>query len=305
MRRSRVGPESTPPPGGGGRPPRRRRSPSRRSWCWPASRPRGRCSPSRWRSRCRSAGAGACALAAAVRGAHRGAGLGPSRRRRRRPGARASARSSPTGLAVGAGHQAQERDAARMASLSLTDRLTGVHNYAFFADALPRECRRAERYGLPLSLVVLDLDRFKAFNDRYGHDAGNRLLAAVGEAIRDELPRLGHRRALRRGGVRAHRPGAGDGGARGGRADPLRRRPRARARRGRRGGRHDDLGGGGRLPHGSDDDGDPPARAGRQGALPLEGDRPGPGQPVRPRAALGRRVLEGPRALGVGRRAAG
>ncbi|CAN0464416.1 unnamed protein product, partial [Phaeothamnion confervicola] len=67
---------------------------------------------------------------------------------------------------------------------SLTDRLTGVHNYAFFADALPRECRRAERYELSLSLVLLDLDRFKAFNDRYGHDAGNRLLTAVGETIR-------------------------------------------------------------------------------------------------------------------------
>ncbi len=88
-----------------------------------------------------------------------------------------------TGLIVGTGHRAQARDAARIASLSLTDRLTGVHNYAFFEDALPRECRRAARYGQPLSLVLLDLDRFKAFNDRWGHDAGNRLLSAVGDAI--------------------------------------------------------------------------------------------------------------------------
>lgn len=89
-----------------------------------------------------------------------------------------------TAVAVGVGHRAQERAAARIADQSLVDRLTGVHNYAFFEDALPRECLRAERYGLPLSLVLLDLDCFKAFNDRHGHDAGNRLLAAVGEAIR-------------------------------------------------------------------------------------------------------------------------
>ena len=89
-----------------------------------------------------------------------------------------------TGIAVGAGHEAQARTAERIADMSLIDRLTGVHNYAFFADALPRECQRAERYGLSLSLVVLDLDRFKAFNDRWGHDAGNRLLTAVGQAIR-------------------------------------------------------------------------------------------------------------------------
>jgi diguanylate cyclase (GGDEF)-like protein len=88
-----------------------------------------------------------------------------------------------TGLAVGAGHRARTLDVERMVSLSFTDRLTGLHNYAFFADALPRECRRAERYVLPLSLVLMDLDHFKDFNDRHGHDAGNRMLAAVGEAI--------------------------------------------------------------------------------------------------------------------------
>ncbi len=210
-----------------------------------------------------------------------------------------------TGLVVGVGHHAQERDAARMASLSLTDRLTGVHNYAFFADALPRECRRAARYGLPLSLVVLDLDRFKAFNDRFGHDAGNRLLSAVGDAIRDNSRASDI--AARFGGEEFAIiiPGPASEALEAAERIRVGGRPRARARGGRGGGRHDDLGGGRRAAVRQRRRRHPPARARRQGPLPLEGHRPGPGQPVLPRAALGRRVLEGPRALGVGRRAAG
>ena len=133
-----------------------------------------------------------------------------------------------TGLAVGAGYRARTLDVERMASLSFTDRLTGLHNYAFFADALPRECRRAERYVLPLSLVLMDLDRFKDFNDRYGHDAGNRMLAAVGEAIRLQHPRHRHAGALRGRGVRAHRARAVRRGRRGRRARSRRRGPPAR-----------------------------------------------------------------------------
>ena len=86
-------------------------------------------------------------------------------------------------LAVGRRQQLTRRELARVSSASLTDRLTGLYNYGYFSDALARECRRADRYDTPLSLVLLDLDGFKAFNDRHGHEAGNRLLAAVGETI--------------------------------------------------------------------------------------------------------------------------
>jgi diguanylate cyclase (GGDEF)-like protein len=69
---------------------------------------------------------------------------------------------------------------------AFTDRLTGLYRYEYFADALPREIERVRRYGTELSLVVFDLDRFKDFNDRHGHSAGNKLLSGVGRALMRE-----------------------------------------------------------------------------------------------------------------------
>jgi diguanylate cyclase (GGDEF)-like protein len=66
---------------------------------------------------------------------------------------------------------------------AFTDRLTGLYRYEYFADALPREIERVRRYDTELSLVVFDLDRFKDFNDRHGHAAGNLLLSGVGRAL--------------------------------------------------------------------------------------------------------------------------
>jgi diguanylate cyclase len=66
---------------------------------------------------------------------------------------------------------------------AFTDRLTGLYRYEYFAEALPRELERARRQSGELSLVLLDLDRFKDFNDRHGHAAGNALLASVGRAL--------------------------------------------------------------------------------------------------------------------------
>lgn len=93
------------------------------------------------------------------------------------------------GLAVGVGSDARAKEVRRVAEQSLVDRLTGLHNYAYFADALPMECQRARRHHSPLSLVIFDLDDFKAFNDEYGHDAGNRLLAMVGQVLASERRR--------------------------------------------------------------------------------------------------------------------
>ncbi|HWH15187.1 MAG TPA: GGDEF domain-containing protein [Miltoncostaeaceae bacterium] len=84
---------------------------------------------------------------------------------------------------AGVRHGQLERALQAASARSLTDSLTGLPNYAYLSEALPHEVRRSERYGAPLSVVLLDLDGFKPFNDRWGHEAGNRMLAAVGATL--------------------------------------------------------------------------------------------------------------------------
>ena len=64
------------------------------------------------------------------------------------------------------------------------DALTALSNRRAFDEALAREWRRSLRQGEPLSLLMVDVDHFKAYNDRYGHPAGDSCLAAVGAALR-------------------------------------------------------------------------------------------------------------------------
>jgi diguanylate cyclase (GGDEF)-like protein len=66
---------------------------------------------------------------------------------------------------------------------SITDALTGVHNFRYFQGELKVELDRARRYGRPLSLVILDVDHFKAYNDKHGHEAGNAALRGVADAL--------------------------------------------------------------------------------------------------------------------------
>jgi diguanylate cyclase (GGDEF)-like protein len=77
----------------------------------------------------------------------------------------------------------------RMEELSVTDELTGIYNYRYFAEKLREEQKRAHRYNLPLSIIMLDIDWFKKFNDTYGHEVGNIVLqgitAVVKKCIRD------------------------------------------------------------------------------------------------------------------------
>jgi diguanylate cyclase (GGDEF)-like protein len=68
-------------------------------------------------------------------------------------------------------------------TLSATDELTGVPNRRAFERALHREVERARRAGTPLAVGLLDVDHFKAFNDRFGHPVGDRVLAQVARRL--------------------------------------------------------------------------------------------------------------------------
>ena len=67
---------------------------------------------------------------------------------------------------------------------SITDELTQLYNQRHFFSALKEEVARAERYNQVFSLLFLDLDRFKLFNDSYGHRVGDRILHKVGQLIK-------------------------------------------------------------------------------------------------------------------------
>ncbi len=71
---------------------------------------------------------------------------------------------------------------------SLTDKLTRVGNRAAFDQRLAEEISRSTRYGSPLSLLLIDVDRFKNFNDSFGHQAGDAALQAVANALRCTRP---------------------------------------------------------------------------------------------------------------------
>jgi diguanylate cyclase (GGDEF)-like protein len=69
--------------------------------------------------------------------------------------------------------------------LSITDGLTKLHNHRFFQDHLTREIKRVTRSGEPLSMLMADIDDFKSLNDRFGHAAGDELLAGLARAMNE------------------------------------------------------------------------------------------------------------------------
>lgn len=71
--------------------------------------------------------------------------------------------------------------------LAFRDALTGVYNRRYFDHELQLECKRAQRYQFPLSIGFLDIDRFKAVNDTYGHHIGDMALQGLGYTLQKLL----------------------------------------------------------------------------------------------------------------------
>jgi diguanylate cyclase (GGDEF)-like protein len=75
--------------------------------------------------------------------------------------------------------------------LTTQDPLTGIFNRRYFDEIFEVEWRRAKRSGFLLSLLMVDIDFFKPYNDRYGHQAGDECLRKVAQALSDALHRAG------------------------------------------------------------------------------------------------------------------
>jgi diguanylate cyclase (GGDEF)-like protein len=79
---------------------------------------------------------------------------------------------------------------ARLQDLAITDGLTKLYNSRYFYKQLDSEVDRSKRYNHPLSLLFLDIDHFKHYNDTYGHLEGDKVLARIGKAIKSCLRKM-------------------------------------------------------------------------------------------------------------------
>jgi diguanylate cyclase (GGDEF)-like protein len=78
----------------------------------------------------------------------------------------------------------------RLKKLSITDGLTKLYNSRHFYNQLKGEIDRSSRYGHPLSLLLLDIDKFKGYNDNYGHLEGDKVLVRIGQTVKSCLRKM-------------------------------------------------------------------------------------------------------------------
>ena len=84
---------------------------------------------------------------------------------------------------LGAQQKSLQEANARLETLATVDGLTGLKNHRTFQEELEREYQKCRRYGPELSLLLLDVDHFKQYNDTYGHPAGDEVLKQVAQYI--------------------------------------------------------------------------------------------------------------------------
>lgn len=84
-----------------------------------------------------------------------------------------------------------EQNIERLAHLSIIDPLTKAYNRGYLKDVMVSEINRCRRSGLPLTVIMLDIDYFKMFNDNYGHLFGDSVLEQVAEALKHNALRAG------------------------------------------------------------------------------------------------------------------
>lgn len=100
------------------------------------------------------------------------------------------ARQVTTLLLLRRQHEALERTNSLLAYQSVTDSLTGLLNRRGFEEQLAVELERARRYHLPLSLLMVDVDDFKPYNDAFGHPAGDQILSRLALLLKRSVRRV-------------------------------------------------------------------------------------------------------------------
>jgi diguanylate cyclase (GGDEF)-like protein len=80
----------------------------------------------------------------------------------------------------------QQRE-QRLQEQAISDSLTGLYNRRYLNEFLPRELARSGRNAMPVAVMLIDLDHFKRINDSFGHEAGDIVLAAVGNLLKGKV----------------------------------------------------------------------------------------------------------------------
>ena len=81
----------------------------------------------------------------------------------------------------------KSRDFEHQYRLATTDGLTGLYNHRYFQEQMKMQVEQAKRYNSPFSLIIIDIDHFKRFNDTFGHQSGDAVLRQVAMTLKKNV----------------------------------------------------------------------------------------------------------------------